>query len=628
MDEGEGEGEAEEEIPKADMMVAAMLLASVTYMMFTLGMANQRKDRALKKLTWTALHTKISIFCAVLMYQAVTGLFVLHEHEDGTLRKIISAGFGWFFWFLMLQMLMASLSFEMFSKVIWQRKEEKQEDWEERREVLMEFWGVLMGHITGFASIVFWAQSQLGWQQPSYTPGAFLIFLVAIPLQILWFVLVKWVRHWVVKTYDPNAQDGHASKEARKALATWEEKTEETENDSVALTVSFMLAQAFRVLVSGVMPDPEGFEPRHGPAETGPLIHTHTLFECVQLLFWGILIFSMVIAWRDWKLLACIKDPLEECCDKLRLDFERMTEVASDIGSMTLAWILFFAMFWFLDTLNQDVCQSFGSGQGGDLNCGSGGMTGGILLAMFCTIFSYSTIFAFRRTALHIDDFASSTHHQQKTAHDIILSVMKAQGLLIGFGWEKAFDHAVEDLSERARHPALTRFFMSFVVFAMVGYVWMWYILPTVMVFVEDDETKNDLKKQFKQRAYKNQSDQSLLGEENKRIAKATEEFDKELARIQREFDEAKQKTDKHFKSLMSRRYDEQKDSNGRIINSGKSRADHLNHLRHMLLLQKEVADYKITGGDLFRTNTQNPDPASETHQTRAAASPYLKQAP
>merc|ERR1719162_2973720 len=104
---------------------------------------------------------------------------------------MITAGFGWFFWFASLQALMASLSFDLFSKPLWQRDGESQEAWSERREVLMEFWGVLMGHITGFASIVFWAESQLAWQTAQHTRGAFIIIGIAIFAQLAWFLLVK-----------------------------------------------------------------------------------------------------------------------------------------------------------------------------------------------------------------------------------------------------------------------------------------------------------------------------------------------------------------------------------------------------------------------------------------------------
>jgi len=402
-------------------------------------------------------------------------------------------------------------------------------------------------------------------------------------------------------------------------LSRWNEKTEETENDSLALTLSFMIVQALRVLVSGVMPDPEGLEERHGPAGTGPLKTTHSMSEFAQLVLLGFMVFAAVMAWKDWPALAVIKDPIEDLYEGLGMNFERMTEVVADTGSMVLAWTFFFATYWFLDSINQSVCQTSGSGS---INCGSGGMTGGVLLAMCITVFSYSTMFLVRRTALHIDDFAFSSHHQYKTAHDIILSIMKAEGLLIGFGWEKAFDKAVEDLSGEAKFPGLTRLVLSSWVFAVVGFIWMKYILPTVMEYEEDDDTKKDLKKGFKVRP-KHAKNAQLLDKQNKRIEEAKEDFEEELKRIQEEFANLVKTTNENMQQLNCKDYKDEHDEFGRLINTGKIRADHLNHMRHLLRLQKEAAEYKIAGGSLFRL--QRGETQEHPQQQRIAAAPYLQ---
>ena len=102
---------------------------------------------------------------------------------------------------------------------------------------------MILGHITGFASISAWTQLQ------AWIGGS----VLALPLAFfsLWglFKLTDWLREWVSL-----ADDGQ--KDAMEEA--WDEATEETEDDVMALTCSFLVSQSVRYWVYGVLPDEEG----------------------------------------------------------------------------------------------------------------------------------------------------------------------------------------------------------------------------------------------------------------------------------------------------------------------------------------------------------------------------------
>lgn len=503
------EEEAEPEVPHRDGIAAGMLLASVVYMMATLGMASQMKDQVLRKLTLSALNTKISIFIAVLMYQAIKGLFAADE-EEGTPSwgRIALTFLGVFSWFCALQVLMVSINFKIFNWTwkIWvyytknldgkKNQDRFEQIWEEEREKLFEFWATLMGHVVGFACIDAFAslQARMYHNLPAY--GAWLAIPFAIVGMCAWYFLIKKFRRHIT----PHLTSRVNEEEIEKKVERLEEAAEDTENDAIALTISFLVCQAFRLAITGTLPNGEGLPERYAstdhnhteapgvePAFGGPLAQPRTYGDIFYLWLMAFLVLVIVLIWRDC---ACF-NKMKECLSEERI--ERITEVSSDIASMTIAWASFFGMLWLLDTVNQRHC-SFSKNH---FNCGSGGMTGSVLLALCCTLLAYLLIIIIHWSAGRKPWMDKTTN---VIWHDLTASALKAQGLLIGFSWEKSFDLAVEDISDKV-DPASRQMYrvgVSFFVCVMVALVWKLFLLPQVMHFKKEDWVVETARKAFK----------------------------------------------------------------------------------------------------------------------------------
>lgn len=128
-------------------------------------------------------------------------------------------------------------------------------------------------------------------------------------------------------------------------------------------------------------------------------------------------------------------------------------------------------------------------------------MTGSVFLALACTLLAYFIIIVLAKAS---EPTACSTCNCGANAnllwHDLAESALKAQGLLIGFSWEKSFDLAVEDISDKVdeHHRNLYRFGVSFFVCLMVGLVWKLFLLPRVLSHQNEDEAVELASKIFK----------------------------------------------------------------------------------------------------------------------------------
>lgn len=472
----------EPEPPKRDTIAAGMLLATVVYLTATLGMANQMRDRKLRKLTLSALHTKISIFIAVLMYQAIKGFFQSEGEEDNPdLWGIFHCFCGVLVWFIVLQLMMVWINYEEQRGFwhCWMSLTSRKQDWPRERELLLQFWATLMGHIVGFACIDLFTKIQTKMFQSCHGFGVCLAASgIAMISMTGFYKMMKEIRkridEWLGRS--PGR------------LARFEEAAEDTENDAIALTISFLICQALRLLITGYLPNGEGLterylthDPNHTnetgtePAFGGPLAEPRTYLDIVRLCIPAHLLILIVLLWRDCSFFDGMKKRFEERVHDGEKRLERITDVASDIAAMTVAWTSYFGVTWFLDTTNRAYCSHWGS----HVNCGSGGMTGSVFLALFCTLIAYFMIYVFSK----ISDYRCGS-----TCRDLSESALKAQGLLIGFSWEKSFDLAVEDISDKVHdHKDLYRFLVSFFVSAMVGLVWKLFLLPQVVSHKNED---------------------------------------------------------------------------------------------------------------------------------------------
>merc|ERR1712050_700296 len=81
-----------------------------------------------------------------------------------------------------------------------------------------------------------------------------------------------------------------------------------------------------------------------------------------------------------------------------------------------------------------------------------------------------------------------------------IRAVVQALGILIGFSWEKAFDTAVEGVSDFISFfpPSGTKLGMAIVLAAVVVPAWRMHILPTILAFEEEEEEEEEQEEKAK----------------------------------------------------------------------------------------------------------------------------------
>jgi len=412
--------------------ISIMLLGSVGFMMSLFYLVNHH-DEDMKKYSWQVISSTISIFSAVLLFQAVNGMleeFVLEGHSWQF--KLIAGMVHMLCWFVMLQLALAYIS-----GAIGSTAEEREKTDLKKMRLMLKSWAVLLGHITGFAAINAFAVLQQ--DVPRHPLSTFLVAPIAWGFVILLGHATDFYREKL------NAGDGKvdACEEA------WDEETEETEDDVVGLVVSFMVVQTLRFLIGGWLPNSEGEDPE-------ALQSKHSDFQ-VLLLFSAGLIFAILEVLR----LMYVKAKLKRFTPQLR-----------NVVAMTFSWCLFFSADWFIS--------------GHFFRMTEGGVLKTVILALFVTAISLSMIWT-------LDQIADDDSTDAK-ADKAIRAVVQALAILVGFSWERAFDTGVGCLAENVTllNGAVTKLILAVVLAATVIPAWRIHILPTIIAYEEQEEAEEE----------------------------------------------------------------------------------------------------------------------------------------
>lgn len=297
-----GSAAGHEEVEAGDIGISVMLLGSISFMMSLFYLTNQRDDD-LRKYSWQVISSTISIFSAVLLFQAVNGvvheLFLHHASHE----VVVTVGFvHMLFWFLALQVVLA-----VCCSIGRSPKPEIH-----TVELGLKCWAVLIGHITGFAAIHSFCELQ------QFMPRTFLGTVSVAP--------IAWCAIWIlglvtdfVRESIAMLDDGSKDEIEEK----WDEETEETEDDIIGLAVSFALVQSLRFSVSGILPNAEGEEPE------GSL---HSDQQALQLL--AISVVFMVMSGVT--------------ASQMKASPGRIGSQLRSVASMSFAWCMFYGVNWFL----------------------------------------------------------------------------------------------------------------------------------------------------------------------------------------------------------------------------------------------------------------------------------------
>lgn len=549
-EEGE-EGEEEEEVSEASAAVAATLLGAVSFQMMLFYLTNH-PDADMRKYTYKVLDATISIFCAVLLFSAINGYVELWvksfgEENEAVFATIINLG-EVVVWFTFMQLAVAYLC-GIFQSSIQRHEGEgvtmpkTVEAWEALdkkskmavKHKLSELekkcgsYATLLAHITGFASInAFSNMQQLDFFRQSVGHS-----LLVVP--IAWVVLT------ILQRITDTIRERKIGDIRDLFEDSWDDETEEAENDVMGLTISFLITQTCRFGVTGKLANAEGAE-EHGAWEEGEL-HTHTWMQFLKLGFCAIVAVA-IASFSISRNREAEEEQEKKETEMAQLTFEqtqrmettkRFWETWIVATTMTFAWCLFFGYQWLVawfihDEMILGVCLAlFSSGF-----C--------FVKIYFCDKMSDSLVKEIKKQAKaekrkRESQVAATQATDKKEEEDeevelallppgdrsrfelqqkIMDTVIDANGILVGFAWERCFDVAVLDLakevSQKTKNSAIsaesiegiTRVILAVFCAGLIVPAWRWYILPMFTengwrtgVVIEDENHMHRVKKGF-----------------------------------------------------------------------------------------------------------------------------------
>lgn len=424
-DEDEEEEREENEVSVA---IATTLLSAIVFQLCMTYLLNH-KDEDIKQVSYELVSTTISIFCAVLVFQAfdrLVYLFIISRESSAMFLVVIDVA-QLLFWHCTTELALAfttgmigsSLPEGIIGEVKCQTK----------------CYAVLLAHITGFAAINAAGAVQQNFfnETPLTSVCAVLIAFFALRgLQRCSFEL----RAVTMSHIHEKDEEDHDEMDELKEL--WEEETEEAENDVLAFALSFTLIQTLRFAIGGTLPNQVGEE----KPET---LFYHDSLESLALLGFGPIFLvstfcgNLFLIPLDWM-------------------FKRSTRVIVGSLEMSSAWCLFYGTQWLIGPYKPDAFER-------DY------VLLALLTAMACSAFAFASIF--------IIDFICDFDRDSDGLKSL-RKLMNVMGILVGFSWEGTFDLAEESISEATPYPNASAFILASVSVVVLIPAWRWYILPYV----------------------------------------------------------------------------------------------------------------------------------------------------
>lgn len=423
--------ETEAEVDETNLGISLMLLGSISFIMGTFYMVNH-PDPDMQLYSWKVISSTISIFSSVLLFQGVEGVMKAYFISFTGDSPLFLDAVHMLLWFLTMQFVLAVIS-----GAVGRRPRRP-----EGLLMNMETFARLMGHITGFSAIQAWGTLQqllvhhLSFGSPLVKH---VLAIGSVPLTVVGM-------YYLIRSTD-RLRDCIAlrDQELDAYEIIWDEKTKETENDVMSLTVSFLLVQVLRFFVGGTLPNQEGGEP--------PALHNDS--QVLGLLGIGA-VFAVLAAWVKRKVKS----------------HHRLHTISKIVWAMCFAWCTFYGFSWWLTSAvlveEHDAIVA-------------------VVLALINTAIAFSLI--------RVLDFLADLEATDESVDMSILAVIEALGILVGFSWEQAFDEAVGSIAEKANFlpPAACKLGLAVLLCALVCPAWRFYILPLELGLAEELEHRTAL---------------------------------------------------------------------------------------------------------------------------------------
>jgi len=249
-------------------------------------------------------------------------------------------------------------------------------------------------------------------------------------------------------------------------LEKWDEETYDSEIDIAGLAISFLLVQACRFSITGVMPNNLGIEE---PVELHPRTATYQLVGVG--LGCALLCIANVVLETLWITPAYADEATKPKPGSFMSTMKRIVLTARMAFAMAFAWCLFAASKWEI----QRVLPQFEPN----------GVVSRVLLAMGISVVVFFVI-------LMLDKMADAKCTGDMVDSSIV-ALIGALSTLVGFAFEQSFDGAVEALADMCfkKEMLVAELVLTVLVCLIVYPAWRLYILRTLITLEENYVIKN-----------------------------------------------------------------------------------------------------------------------------------------
>jgi len=476
-EEGEEEEEEEEEVDPVDLTLAISLLGFITIIMALFWLVNY-DDQDMKIYIWGVLSNTLSIFLAVLMFTTLSMVVHRFVPEDASTEIVIFVDFMQLaFCFVLMQFAVAYISGSFEKQPFGGAGTEGMTISEQKQQRVRRFKSVatLLAHSSGFAAINFGGAIQ---HMKCFLDTPLLMFVVPPALFVFQLIacrLVRRIRTNSIKNILAN-NVGHAYQQMSPVaeapvvveeqagvewcVEKWEEETYESENEISSLAISFLLLQAIRYNLTGVMPDAFGIEEEN---YTHPKKDIYYLTGCGLILAVCCCIIVVVTA-------ESFPENVKIPGGTVKSMVKRMCLIGQGTTAMGFAWALMYTSKWQLTILTSPM----------NPNC----VTARVMLAVCISVIAFFII-------LGLDHLADMKSTGEKTDKAII-AIITSLSILVGFTWEQSFDGAVEVLADSKfkEHKVMAVMTLTVAIFTIVYPQWRKYILRTLLRLKDEKEAQ------------------------------------------------------------------------------------------------------------------------------------------
>jgi len=358
------------------------------------------------------------------------------------------------------------------------------------REQKVKAYSTLFEHMTGFAAI------NMGgflmnddWFKQNWVTCSLAVVINQIFLIILYRITRK-LRQIIA------ASDGQS--DWRDEMCFHE--VEEGENNIASLAASFQITQVMRFIISGNLPEISGDENDEA---------SKTILEILGLYGGGLLVGSVaffvlqgydsILDWYDTK----FPDGFFFIYHR---NVKRGLEMVQSCCAMVAAWSFFFATRY---AVSSSHLLSFWGGDGG-----GDAMGAQVIIAAMLSFFSCMCIRGLDLMEDYGKDHPSNLDSDSGDIDKVSKAVafgVSALGLLVGFSWERAFDHGVGTLSTLTHNPALSKLVGSVVMALVIVPAWSAHIVSKVIAHDRSHKYQEQVRKEKQQQ--QRSGAQSLQGQ-------------------------------------------------------------------------------------------------------------------